>query len=116
MPTKVRIGLHGDRLYVAFECAEDRLNAIQAHVRERDGKVWEDDCVELFLDPGCTGKRYWQVSVNSVGTVARLGPDGARWDAEVAAAARVEPERKRWVVELAVPLGELKLAPAAGGA
>jgi len=47
--TRVRLGLVGGQLWVAWECAEPRL----AEVRLGDAPSWNDDTVELFLwEPG----------------------------------------------------------------
>lgn len=113
-PTTVRCGLRPGVLHVAFECGEDSLDQIQAHVRELDGPVWKDDCVEVFIDPGRTEKSFYQVVVNSLGTVLRSGPKEPPWKPEVRAAAKVEPERQRWTVELAIPVADLPLAPQFG--
>jgi hypothetical protein len=68
----------------------------------------------VFLDPGARGKTYYQILVNSLGTVARVGPGGKTWKPEVRAGARVEKEQRRWLVELAIPVADLKLAPRFG--
>lgn len=112
--TAARIGLHGETLYVAFLCAEPDTERMVASVRTPDGEVWKDDCVEVFLDPGPTGKTFYQVIVNSLGTVARVGPGGKAWKPPVEAAARVEPEKQRWLVELAIPAAGMGLAPRFG--
>lgn len=114
VPTEVRCGIYGDRLYVAFICHEDRIGMMTARVTKPDGPVWEDDCVELFLDPGLTGKRFWHVLVNSLGTIARLAPGGKTWDADVIAKANVDAARKQWTVALSLPVGEMRLAPRFG--
>ena len=113
-PTTVRFGLCDQQLYVAFLCGEDRLDQMQANVKETDGEVWKDDCVEIFLDPGLTEKTFYQVIVNSLGTLSRHGPQGVTWQPEVKAAASRQPDQQRWVAELAIPAGELKLAPLFG--
>ncbi len=114
MGTTVRCGLHGDRLWVAFECAEAKDGRLLAQVKTPDGPVWEDDCVEVFLDPGLTGKAYYQVLVNSLGTVARLRQPAGAWRADIQARAKVELDRGRWLVELSIPVGDLKLSPRCG--
>ncbi|MCC7492836.1 MAG: carbohydrate-binding family 9-like protein [Fimbriimonadaceae bacterium] len=114
MPTQVRFALREQQLYVAFVCQEDRVSQLTASIREPDGPVWNDDCVEVFLDPGAGGKQYYQVAVNTLGTIARRGPDGKVWPAPVRAAARVEPALKRWVAELAIPVANLRLEPRFG--
>ncbi|NLF19078.1 MAG: hypothetical protein GX595_17765 [Lentisphaerae bacterium] len=112
--TTARVGLHGDHLYIAFLCNEPDTERMVATVKETDGQVWRDDCIEVFIDPGLSGKGFYQVLVNSLGTIARVGPGGAAWQPAVRAAARVEPAQQRWVVELAIPTAGLTLGPRFG--
>jgi len=112
--TEVRVGLREDTLFIAFVCTEPDADRMVASIRTADGDVWKDDCVEVFLDPGPTGKTFHQLIVNSLGTVARIGPAGKAWKPDVRAAAKVEKEQRRWLVELAIPVADLKLAPRFG--
>ncbi len=114
MPTEAKVGLRDGILYVGFVCHEDRLANLVAEVTEQDGPVWQDDCVELFLDPGVTEQRYYQVVVNSRGTVLRTASDGSAWKPAVVAKTALDRPGNRWLAELAVPVGDLKLAPRCG--
>lgn len=114
MPTEVRFGLRDGLLWVAFIAHEDTLKLLTANVTATDGEVWKDDCVEVFLDPGPTSKTYYQVVVNPLGTVARIGAGGRAWRPEVKAAARIDEPGRRWLAELAIPVADLNLAPRFG--
>lgn len=114
MPTEARLGLRNDTLYVAIVCHEDRLDNIVAQVTAPDGPVWQDDCVEVFLDPQVTEQRFYQVVVNSRGTVLRTASDGSVWKPAVQAKAALDRPGNRWLVELAIPVGDLHLAPRFG--
>ena len=114
MPTAAKVGIRSDTLFVGFTCAEDRLDSIKAQVAETDGAVWQDDCVEVFIDPGVTEKKFYQVVANSRGTLLRTCNDGSVWRPEVKAAAKVDRPGNRWLVELAIPVADLNLAPRFG--
>jgi hypothetical protein len=47
-------------LYVAWECHDSDL---QAQARPRDGEVWLDDCVEIFILPDPTTRVYWELII-----------------------------------------------------
>jgi hypothetical protein len=113
MATIARIGLLGETLYVAFECTEDRLSDMIAQVKTPGGNVWEDDCVEIFIDPGLTRKEYRQVVVNSIGTILVGGTDKS-WKPQVEAKTVIDTELRRWTVEVAIPVNGMKLAPRFG--
>ena len=49
--TELRGVLAGRRLCVLFACAEPAMARLKTTVKQPDGPVYEDDCVELFLAP-----------------------------------------------------------------
>src|SRR5690606_3068212 len=55
-----------DNLYVAFEVADD---FVKNTIRERDGHLWEQDAVEVFLDPGSDGRNYFELQVSPTGQI-----------------------------------------------
>ena len=118
--TAVRMG-HDDRfLYVAVECRESRMAGLVGKHSERDSPVWADDCIEIFLRPPGQGAVYYQIVINSLGTVHdRKGwvdtTDGDEtWDAGIRAAAASAEDR--WAVECMVPFADLGAgAPGSAG-
>jgi hypothetical protein len=106
--------LYGDRaLYLAAECFEPGMAELLAAVREHDGPVWSDDCLELFLDPDQGGTSYRQVAVNALGVwYDARGLDPA-WNAALTVGARRHADR--WTLELALPYAELECSPPAAG-
>ena len=107
-------------VYVAVECHEPRLMGLKAKTPWRDGAVWQDDCIEVFLDPSGKGRYYHQVMVNSRGTIfdmhaADFGLVKSRlWNGAFLAGSEVDTERSVWRVELCIPFGALVLGDAAG--
>lgn len=90
--TRARVCFDDARVYIAVEAMEpnldprlNMLDSVRAEVTERDGRVFRDDCVEIFVQPGDAD--YYQFAVNSVGALYDgRAMDGA-WngDCEVAA-------------------------------
>lgn len=106
-----------DALYFGFECSEPATDALLAAATERDGRLWEDDSVELFLDTNRDLQTYYQIIVNSRGVffdqdTGAPGLAGAKWDGPVTAAARVLPDR--WTAEVRLEFAGLRLAEAEG--
>ncbi len=106
-----------DALYFGFECTEPTTDALIAHATERDGRLWEDDSVELFLDTNRDRQTYYQIIVNSRGVIfdqdtGAPGLAGPGWDGPVTAAARVLPDR--WTAEVKLEFAGLRLAEAEG--
>ncbi len=97
-------------LYIAVECFEspETLASLKAGVLEHDGGVWNDDDVEVFIDPTGERRTHYQVIVNSRGTtfdayhdVPGEAPE-TKWEPRYASAVKVGPES--WVAEFAFPL------------
>ena len=77
--TRVKAVWNDKGLMVLYQCLD---TDIQATVTERDGRVYTDDTVELFLDPDMDGTNYLQVAIN---------PRSARRDLLISGAGR--PDR-----------------------
>ena len=102
-----------DSLYVAFRCSEDRMGEARARVVEHDGRVWEDDCVEVFLAPFPESSKYFHFLVNLLGTKREEVGKDDRWDVPWRAAVRRGEDG--WTVEMAIPLHELGLTSEVAG-
>lgn len=48
---------------------------ISIRTQERDGRIWCDSCLELFLQPLCGRAEYWNIEVNPNGVyLSQFGP------------------------------------------
>ncbi|MCD6365537.1 MAG: hypothetical protein J7M14_06640 [Planctomycetes bacterium] len=97
-------------LNIFIECQTSDVTAIQAFTEDRDGGIWSDDYVELFLNPtNDRGGTYFQFGVNSIGTVADIkhadGAEDSEWDADIAVKTKVG--QKAWTAEISIPFSEL---------
>jgi len=112
-------------LYVAFACTDPEPWARHA---TRDDRLWEEEVVEVFLDPDGDGRNYAEFEVSPTNVVVDLliaapragGPNARAWNAEGLKTA-VATHPAGWVVEMAIPWRALAVAgvsspPAAGDA
>ena len=104
--TKAWVTTDGVNLYVAVECEEKLMGNIIANVRENQGAVYNDDCVEVFIDSDYLEQEYYQFCVNSLGYYYTGGTKGA-WKPSLKTAASRGDDR--WTVEMAIPLADLKI-------
>ncbi|MGQ9731313.1 MAG: glycoside hydrolase domain-containing protein [Candidatus Zipacnadales bacterium] len=72
--TTVYLMHDGERLYIGFRC--EQAGTPKAEVMIRDGDVWTDDAIELFIQPDPEPPLYYQFVGNSRGVVA----DGQNMD------------------------------------
>lgn len=110
-----------EALYIGMS-ARDR--DIWATITERDGNLWEEEILEVMLDPGSDGTDYLDIEVNPLGTVfdavfpqatgrdlsaARaIQIEGLQWAVDVngTPADREQPDT-RWSVEIRIPWNSL---------
>lgn len=104
--TAAWLGIHRDHLYVGVRAEEPNVEGIVARVTEDGGPVWNDDCIEMFIDGNLDLRSARQFVINSIGTVATLSR-GEDWRPEVARAAVVGEDA--WSVEFALPISSLGL-------
>lgn len=114
--TRARLLWDEEYLYLAVDCDDVHITA--RHL-ERDGKVPEDDCVELMLAPDAAHPHvYFNIEFNVIGGILdNFRPDGPlkprapKWDAEgikIAGAwiGTLNDDRdldRCWRVEVAIP-------------
>ncbi len=114
------------RLYVAFEVEDDFL---RSDLRGRDAHLWEQDAVEIMIDPDGDGSNYFELQVSPTGNMFDTrydsrrvpGPIGhADWNADMSARVAAEgranddTDDTRYTVELSIPWGSF--TDAAGAA
>lgn len=97
-------------LCLAFECYDHEVAGVRREVTERDGPVWTDDCVEVFLDPQGTRRDFLHFIVNAGGVqYDERGADPA-WDRYWTARTAVAPGL--WTAEIMIPFASLDLTGA----
>jgi len=113
-PSEATVAWDEDNLYVAFACTD---GAPAPLFRKRDDPLWEDEAIQVFLDPGDDGRNYVELAVNAHNVVAdRLVPDASSlasanlaWNVAGLKTA-VQRHRAGWVVEAAIPWTALAAA------
>jgi len=98
-------------LYLGIQCDQD-MTQPAAHATTRDGRVWRDDSVEVFinaLEPVGPGA-YLQLIVNPQGAVYDAWRGNRGWNGTKRWAVQRSP--KGWSLEVALPLQEIGIDPA----
>lgn len=63
-----------NHLYLGFEVEDQE---IWATLRDHDARLFEEECVEFFLDPAGDGHQYIETQINSLNTVRDLLVDAS---------------------------------------
>ena len=98
-----------DNLYIGVKCGETMMDKIVAKVRDHDGDVWHDDCIELFFDPRHDHETYYQFIVNTLGAQYEAIGFDRLWNCKWQAAASLG--ENAWYAELAIPFASLEASP-----
>ncbi len=110
-PTEAAVTWDDVHLYVGFACTDP---APWARYAQYDDSLWEEEVVEVFLDPDGDGRDYAELEVSPTNVVVDLlikapragDPDARRWDIEGLQTA-VTRHAAGWVAEIAIPWAAL---------
>lgn len=110
-PTEAALTWDQRLLYVGFACTDP---APWARHEARDARLWEEEVVEVFLDPDGDGRNYAELEVSPRNVVVDLliaapgaaGPGARRWNVEGLQTA-VTRHVEGWIVEIAIPWAAL---------
>ena len=105
--TKVKAEDLGSQLKITFFCDEPEMDKVSAAKRQFDESgIWQDNSVEIFLNPSADNKNYYHWIINSAGSWfdAKAVKNGAKQqiDAQWNSNAEVKVGRnaKGWTAEL----------------
>ena len=112
--TRFKFLFDDDFFYVGAECDEPNTDGILASQREFDEfEIWRDNDIEIFLNPSCDRKTYYQILVNSLGCVSDLhkmvGVSDREWNSGATVRTSVVPGRM-WIAEVKSPRASMEAA------
>lgn len=121
--TRFRAAWTADALAVRFDCDDDTP---WWSITQRDGRLWEEEVVEIFVDPAGAGVGYAEVEVSPANVVCDLRVDrpwpalasDPRWDwaglrSRVDVARRSDGAACVWTVVILLPFEGMATLPAA---
>ena len=111
-PTTVRVGATPEGLWVAVACREPFRQLIRPRALKHDGNLWEDDSIEIFVDPTGGRKEYFQFIVNAAGATYEGKEKDAKWDGKWDA--KIGWPGEGWSAEILIPWETLGGKPPAG--
>ena len=125
--TEVRIWYDDEALYLGWICED---SDIQATLRKRDSKFWEEEVVEFFVTPKALD-RYFELQWNPLGGTFdaiirnKIGADGRSekfegdwsytatnmtWALQVDGSVQDSSDRdEKWTVEVRIPFSDLQV-------
>lgn len=114
LTTKVMVSKTASELVVFFDCEEPLPGKMAASECPPDNpNLFKENCVEIFLNPNGDRTEYYQIVINSSGSVAdqkakRVGRSIVsdwKWNSE--AKLDIKVLKDRWTVRVSIPLANL---------
>ena len=97
-------------LYFGVECFEKDMKNIKMAEDNNSSFLWKDDCVEIFLDPTCSGSSYYHFVANAAGKTGRPRMSAPQQSDNTWQAA-VTRTNDRWILEARIPFATLGVKP-----
>lgn len=91
-------------IYIGIRCFDSKMADLKAAITNRDGHVWSDDCIELFVGP--SGPRgdwsdYYHFGINTTGAKYDARKTDQGWNREWQAVTKKFNDR--WEATIALP-------------
>ncbi len=119
--TTAKLFYDSQAIYIGFLCRESQMSRIVAQATRRDGAVWSDDAVEIFIKPLLNSGRYYQIATNTKGILADsewiwqgAKTAGAPWDPEIEVKTSVGADSWQAVFRIPFAAFGLESCPAEG--
>ncbi|MFA6715000.1 MAG: glycoside hydrolase domain-containing protein [Victivallaceae bacterium] len=110
-PTEVRIGYDENALYILYKCYESQMEKIKTAITAKDGRVWTDDSIELFLDTK-NDFSYYHIIANSAGVIRDSYGYDPDWNGNYQL--KTSKGKNYWMAEIAIPFSILNITPETG--
>ena len=104
--TYVRVVHEPEFIYFGVECMEPLVDRMTEEIKKRDGDVWNDNTLEIFLNHPDLGGAYYQIIINSAGTVFdHFVQPGSKADKSYDSQIEVKTRKlkDRWILECRIP-------------
>lgn len=110
--TVVRVLADSQFLYVGWRCEDKKTATLKGDVAWPNGPCWNDDAVELFIDPGHAFPSMVQIIVTCKGAIFQKGYGCLyeRCGQDFGAAAKSFVGEDFWSVETRIPLDRIGLS------
>jgi len=88
---------------------------LKCEARQRDDKVWRDDCFEILLSPGeGSGQHLYRFVANAMGVLFDSKDGQRNWNSNALSKSRID--ENEWVLEIAIPFSDLGVSVPPDGA
>jgi len=105
--TEAKVWYNDEGIYIGIKCFDENALNNVCRVKQRDGSIWNDSSIELFIDPKLTRNYYYHLGVNQKGVRFDAYNGDVSWNGLWQAATYTDSKGKYWSVETFLPFGEM---------
>ena len=113
-PGECRLLRNQEKLFARFDFSGKARSS--GKILTRDGKVWTEDCFQIFIAPFPEKKEYFHFAGNSSGVLydakCKDGKRDASWNCDWKT--KIEKKADRWIAEVEIPFSALGGLPKNG--
>ncbi|MFA6566768.1 MAG: prolyl oligopeptidase family serine peptidase [Victivallales bacterium] len=102
--TEARIWYNAEGIYIGIKCFDENAGENECKISERDGSVWTDSSIEVFIDPKLTRSYYYQLAFNQKGVQSDAFCGDLSWNGAWRVATHTDGNY--WSAEVFLPFGE----------
>ncbi|NLZ64735.1 MAG: DUF4838 domain-containing protein [Lentisphaerae bacterium] len=103
-----KVAITAEALYISVRCEEPALDQIKDSGVGPEQAVWDENCVDIFIDPAGDGKLYYQLVFNSLGTYRAFSyADKKNTPWEVEPKVVTARDENSWCAEACIPLAAI---------
>ena len=110
-PGECRLLRNQEKLFIRFDFSGTAVPSKRDLTR--DGKVWLEDCFQIFIAPSPEKEEYFHFAGNSAGTLydakCKAGKRDASWNCDWKA--KMEKKADHWSAEVEIPFSALGGSP-----
>lgn len=112
--TLVYFAYDENNLFLGVSCIESKIAKLRTKITRHDEAVYQDDHLNLILQPDLATQGYYQIFINPIGTIAdrfcRLESGGSTKDPTWNILAQIKTfcNEKSWGVEMAIPFNQFQ--------
>lgn len=108
--TFLRVGYTPEGLYVGIDATEKNSGEIRCTQSKRDGYVWKDPSIEIFLDPKFTRSTYRQLAFNADGVQYDTDDiSDVDWNGQWQVRTAKKADGSGWTAEAFLPFCDMKI-------
>ena len=113
-PTETKVWYNDKGIYIGAKCFSQNTKNNKCKVTSRDGNIWNDPSLEIFIDTNLSRNFYLHLGVNQNGVQFDAFCNDMSWNGTWKAKTYTDQAGKYWSTEIFLPFGEMGINRSGG--